>query len=92
VHLLLLDEPSAHHLIDRGFDKRGADRLVLPITLAEIRDEFLVVAEVVADIGLEFRHAVRQFLRWRGVLPSKYGIRLSKVRSVSRKYGTERLP
>jgi len=31
VHLPLLDEPSAHHLIDRGFDKRGADRLALPV-------------------------------------------------------------
>jgi hypothetical protein len=25
-------------LIDCGFDKRGADRLTLPVTLTEIRD------------------------------------------------------
>jgi len=40
---LLLDEPSANDLIDRRFDEGRADRLALPVPLAEVRDEVLVV-------------------------------------------------
>src|SRR5688500_9533853 len=43
VHLLFLDEPAAHHLINGGFDKRCADRLALPVSFAEVRNELLVV-------------------------------------------------
>ncbi len=61
VHLLPLDEASAHHLVDRRFDECRADRFTLPVPLAEIRDRFLIVA----NIGFEFRHAPRQLLRRR---------------------------
>src|SRR5262249_16201941 len=40
VHLLQLDEASAHHLVDRRFDERRADRFTLPVPLAEIGDGF----------------------------------------------------
>src|SRR5215471_13282991 len=32
-HLLLLDEPAAHHLVDRRFYERRADRFPLPVSL-----------------------------------------------------------
>jgi hypothetical protein len=51
LHLLLLNEPPAHNLVDRGLNERSANRLALSVALAKIRDRFLVVA----DVGLEFR-------------------------------------
>jgi hypothetical protein len=35
-------------LIDRGFDERRADRFPVPVALSEIRDGFLVVADIVS--------------------------------------------
>lgn len=46
MHLLLLDEASAYNLVNRRFDERPRDRLALSVLLAEVRDRFLVVANV----------------------------------------------
>ena len=43
VHVLLFSEPAVHDLVDGGFDKRRADRLSVPVALAEVRDELLIV-------------------------------------------------
>jgi hypothetical protein len=47
---LLFDEPSAHHLVDRRFDKPRADPFAVTAPFAEVRDELVVVA----NVGLEF--------------------------------------
>jgi hypothetical protein len=39
LHLLLLAEAVADHLIDRRFDKAGADPFAIPIALAIVGDE-----------------------------------------------------
>jgi len=58
LHLLFLDKPSAHYLVDGRFHERGADRFPLPVPLPEVRYGF----PVVANVGLEFCHPSRQFL------------------------------
>lgn len=70
MHVLLLDEASAYHLIDRRFDERGADRFSLPVALAKVRDGLLVVA----NVGLELRHARCELLRRRRVVPNQFKI------------------
>jgi hypothetical protein len=40
MHLLLLDEASAHHLVDRRFDKRRADPVTVPAPFAEGPNSF----------------------------------------------------
>ena len=54
LHLLLLDEASADHLIDGRFYERGADGFALPSALAEVGNELAVVA----DVGLEFSNTI----------------------------------
>jgi hypothetical protein len=46
LHLLLLDESYADHLVDRRLHECRANRFPLPSTLAEVRDELAVVADV----------------------------------------------
>ena len=58
LHLLLLDEASADHLIDRRFYERGADGFALPPALAEVGNELAVVA----DIGFEFSDTIGNLL------------------------------
>ena len=59
LHLLLFDEPPADHLVNCRFDEGGADRfsLPVPVPLAEVRDEFLVVA----NIRIELTDALAEF-------------------------------
>ena len=58
LHLLLLDEAPAHHLIDRRFYERRADGFALPSALVEIGNELAVVA----DVGLEFSNTIGNLL------------------------------
>jgi hypothetical protein len=46
LHLLFLDESSADHLVDRRLHECRANRFPLPSTLAEVRDELAVIADV----------------------------------------------
>ena len=50
LHLLLLDESSADHLVDRRLHECGANRFPLPSTLAEVRDELAVIADVCSKV------------------------------------------
>src|SRR5260221_13974064 len=59
LHLLLLDESFADHLVDRRLHERRADRFPLPSTLAEVRDELAVIA----DVCLKLTEAVGDLLR-----------------------------
>ena len=45
LHLLLLDEPLADDLIDRGFHKRCTDGFALTIAFPEVGDELDVVPD-----------------------------------------------
>lgn len=58
LHLLLFHEPLADHLINCRFDEGGADRFSLPVPLAEVRDELLVVA----NIRIELTDALAEFV------------------------------
>ena len=60
LHLLLLDEPPAHDLVDRRFDERRADPFSLSPSITEVRNELAVVL----DVGLELRHSVRDLGGW----------------------------
>ena len=46
LHLLLLYESSADYLVDRRLHECRADRFPLTSTLAEVRDELAVIADV----------------------------------------------
>src|SRR6266566_9229137 len=59
LHLLLLAEAPADHLIDRGFDKAGADAFAIPIALAIVGDE----RAISLDIGVELLNGLQQFPR-----------------------------
>src|SRR5271165_6500101 len=50
LHLLLLDESSADHLVDRRLHECRANRFPLPSTLAEVRDELAVIADVCSKV------------------------------------------
>jgi len=54
-HLLLLYEPSADHLVDRGFHECRADGFALPPTLTEVRNKLAVVAYVRLELRLSFK-------------------------------------
>ena len=43
LHLLLLDEPSTYHVIDRRLDERRADRLALTVALPNVWNELPIV-------------------------------------------------
>jgi hypothetical protein len=45
-HLLLLDKPPADKLVDSRFHKGCRDRFSLPVSLAKVRYELLIVANV----------------------------------------------
>ncbi len=51
LHLLLLDKPFAHNLIDSRLNECRTDGITLPVSFAEIRDEFTVVANVGVEPG-----------------------------------------
>src|ERR1017187_8559282 len=51
LHLLLLDEPSADHLVDRRLNKRGADPLALSPSLTKVWNEVAVVLDVDIKLG-----------------------------------------
>jgi len=67
VHLLALDEASAHHLVDCRFDERSADRFPLLVPLAVVWDRFLIVV----NVSLELRHARRRSLGRCRVIPNQ---------------------
>ena len=46
LHLLFLDEPSTHYLVDRRLHECRADRFPLPSPLAEVRNELTIIADV----------------------------------------------
>ena len=50
---------AAHHLVDRRFHKRRADRFSLPVSLPEVRDELAVIP----DVGFELVDPVANFCR-----------------------------
>ena len=50
LHLLFLDESSADHLVDRRLHECRANRFPLPSTLAEVRDELAVIADVCSKV------------------------------------------
>ena len=53
LHLLFLHEPFADNLVDCRFHKGLADRVALPISLTEVWNEVVVVA----NVGVEFSNA-----------------------------------
>jgi TPR repeat protein len=57
LHLLLLDEPSADHLIDRRLNECRTDPFALSPSLAEVWNELAVVF----DVDLEFGQPVGNF-------------------------------
>jgi hypothetical protein len=59
LHLLFFDESSADYLVPGRFDECRADRFPLPLTLAEVRDELAVIA----DVGSKLIKAVDELLR-----------------------------
>src|ERR1035437_4424135 len=59
LHLLLLNEPSADHLVNRRLNECRADPFALSPSLAEVRNEVAVVL----DVDLEFGHPVGNFRR-----------------------------
>ena len=65
MHLLLLDEPPAHHLIDRRFNEGRADRFSLPIPLTVVGDRFLVMADIGSRATVDQRLSVSQAIRRR---------------------------
>jgi Transposase zinc-binding domain len=67
VHLLLFDKAPTHNLVDRGFDKRRADRFPLPVPLTVVGDRFLIVA----NLNDELSHTRRQLFRCSGVIPNQ---------------------
>src|SRR5271169_2963500 len=50
LHLLFFDESSADHLIDRRLHECRANPFPLPSTLAEVRDELAVIADVCSKV------------------------------------------
>jgi hypothetical protein len=64
-HLLLLDHPFTHGLVDGRFGESSVDGLCMPITLGVIWDESCVAA----DIGLELLQLLDPFfVLLRGIL------------------------
>src|SRR5260370_26169145 len=59
LHLLLLDESFADHLVDRRLHEGRADGFPLPSTLAEVRDELAIIA----DVSFKLTEAVGDLLR-----------------------------
>ena len=59
MHLLLPDESFADHLVDRRIHEGRADGFPLPSTLAEVRDELAVIA----DVCFKLTEAVSDLLR-----------------------------
>ena len=58
LHLLLLDEPLADDLIDRGFHKRSTDGFALTVAFPEVGDEL----DVVPDVSFELTDALAEFV------------------------------
>src|SRR5260370_961159 len=50
LHLLFFDESSADHLIDLRLHECRANGFPLPSTLAEVRDELAVIADVCSKV------------------------------------------
>jgi hypothetical protein len=61
LHLLLLTEPFAHHLIHRRLYEPCGNRLAMAIALAIIWNEVAVVG----DVGAEFLHGFEELLELR---------------------------
>ena len=55
LHLLLLDHPFAHHLVNCRLNEAGADPLSIPIPLSIVDDERCVVG----DVGLQFAYVLK---------------------------------
>ena len=67
LHRLPLAEALADHLIDGRFHKAGADALALPVALAIIGNESLVVL----DVGVEFLNGFQELAG--DTVPEAYG-------------------
>src|SRR5207249_9326558 len=65
VHLLPLDEPPAHHLVDRRFDEGGAACFTLPEPLAVVRDGFLIVTNGEQQKPGGMALMIHLFVAWR---------------------------
>src|SRR2546430_11317078 len=63
----LFPSPPFFRFIDRRFDERRADCFTLPVPFTVVGDGFLFVT----NVGLELRHACRQFLRRCEVVPNQ---------------------
>src|SRR6266849_3245283 len=64
-HLLLLDHPFAHHLVDRRLHERIGDRLASAVALTVARDP----GGVGPDVAAELHHRLAELaLRWTGLL------------------------
>ena len=64
LHLLLLTEPFAHHLIHRGLHKARGDGLAMPIPLAIVRNQ----VRIVHDVGAKLLYRLEQRLElWIGL-------------------------
>ena len=50
LHLLLLDESFADHLVDSRLHEGRADRLPLMSTLTKVRDELAVITDVCSEV------------------------------------------
>lgn len=51
LHLLFLDKPFTHHLVDRGFNKRGTDGVTLSVPLPEVGNKVAIVANIRLKLG-----------------------------------------
>jgi hypothetical protein len=60
LHLLFLDEPSAHYLVDRRFNECRANPFSLSPSFAEVWNELAVVL----DVSLELGQPVCNLRRW----------------------------
>lgn len=60
LHLLFLNEPSAHYLIDRRFNEGGANPFSLSPSFAEVWNELTVVL----DVSLELSQPVCYLRSW----------------------------
>lgn len=49
--MMLLNEPSADHLVDRRLNECRADSFALSPSLAKVRDELAVVLDVYLELG-----------------------------------------
>src|ERR1700756_5088285 len=87
LHLLLLDELSADHLVDRRLHECRANRFPLPSTLAEVRDELAVIADVCSKVIEAVGEEVLQLcshpvIGWQDAPPGIFGLWFIQVAAI----------